>query len=201
MTKTDHIEIHELRPNLPEYPQRLLELPGRSRVMRSLGDLKLLGEGPALAVVGTRTPTPEVERDTARIVEVASEFAMVIVSGMSPGVDAIAHEAAMKAGLKTIAVPGSGINALMGSAQGKLARRILENGGLLLSPFPNESAESLDRRWWRNRIIAALCHGLVVVASEVDGGAWEAHRWARRLERMLISPDIASDAEPAETIS
>ena len=199
MTKTDYIEIRELRPNLSEYPHRVLELPGRPRVMRSLGDLALLGEGPALAVVGTRTPTPEIERDTARIVEVASEFAMVIVSGLSPGVDAIAHEAAMTAGLKTIAVPGSGINALLGSAQGKLARRIVENGGLLLSPFPNESAESLDRRWWRNRIIAALCHGLVVVASEVDGGAWEAHRWARRLERMLISPDIASDAAPVES--
>ena len=201
MTRTDLPEIRELRPSQGEYPQRVLELPGRPRVLRALGDTGLLVEGPALAVVGTRTPTPEIERDAARIVEVASEFAMVIVSGISPGVDGTAHDAAIRAKLKTIAVPGCGISALLQSEQGDLARRILDAGGLLLSPFPNESAESLDRRWWRNRIIAALCHGLVVVASEVDGGAWEAHRWARRLERMLISPDTTSDAAPAETRS
>jgi DNA processing protein len=201
MSKTDPLEIRELKPNQSDYPERVLELPGRPRVLRTCGDLDLLNQGPALAVVGTRTPTPVIEKDTARVVEVAAEFAMVIVSGISPGVDIVAHEAALKAKLKTIAVPGCGINALLASPQGKLARRIVDNGGLILSPFPNDSAESLDRRWWRNRIIAALCHGLVVVASEVDGGAWEAHRWARRLERMLISPEIASDTAAAETRS
>ncbi len=188
------IEIHELRPSDPGYPKRVLELPGRPRILRTAGDVSLLLEGPALAVVGTRRPTPENLDDTRRIVEVASEFAMVILSGISPGVDSAAHEAALDGKLKTVGVPGCGIETLLESSQGELARRIVAEGGLVLSPFPNSAPETPDRRWWRNRLIAALCHGLVVAASEPDGGAWEAHRWARRLERRLIEPEVASDA-------
>jgi DNA processing protein len=186
-------KILVLRPGESGYPERVLELPGRPRVLRVLGDVKLLNEGPALAVVGTRTATPQMLQDTRRIVEVAREFAMVILSGISPGVDVAAHEAALAARLKTIAVPGGGITALLGSKRGSLTRRIVDAGGLVLSAFPNDAPETLDRRWWRNRLIAALCHGLVVAASEPDGGAWEAHRWARHLERRLIEPEIPSD--------
>ncbi len=186
-------DIQELRPGDSAYPERALELPGRARVLRALGSRELLLKGPALAVVGTRNATPEMLQDTRRIVDVAREFAMVILSGISPGVDAAAHEAALAAGLKTIAVPGCGIATLLESERGELVRRIVDAGGLVLSAFPNPAPESLDRRWWRNRLIAALCHGLVVAASEPEGGAWEAHRWARRLERRLIEPEISSD--------
>ena len=85
--------IRELKAADAEYPQRALELPGRHRVIRALGDLSLLQMGPILAVVGTRTPAPDVAEATGRIVEVASEFAMVVLSGISPGVDVLAHEA------------------------------------------------------------------------------------------------------------
>jgi len=186
--------IIELRPGESSYPERVLELPGRPRVLRALGETGLLDEGPALAVVGTRTPDPAMIQDTRRIVEVAREFAMVILSGISPGIDAAAHEAALGARLRTIAVPGGGITTLLESKQGELARRIVGAGGLVLSAFPNDAPETLDRRWWRNRLIAALCHGLVLVASEPEGGAWEAHRWARRLERRLIEPEVHSDS-------
>jgi DNA processing protein len=154
--------------------------------MRSLGNLDILERGPALAVVGTRNPTEETLKHTRRIVELSAEFEMVIVSGISPGVDAAAHRAALDAGLATIAVPGCGFEALLKSDRAPLAGDIVEAGGLLLSPFPVDSEETTERRWWRNRIIAALCHGLVMVASEPEGGELEAHRWARQLERRLI---------------
>ncbi len=188
------IGMRELRPGEPGYPERALEIPGRPRVLRVAGDRRLLAAGPALAVVGTRAPTEVIERDTRRVVEVAAEFAMVILSGISPGVDAAAHEAALAVGLKTLAVPGCGLGTLLASDRGDLARRIVDAGGLLVSPFPSDAPETMDRRWWRNRLIAALCHGLVVVASEPEGGAWEAHRWAGRLERRLIEPGIGSGA-------
>ncbi len=188
------MDIRELKAADAEYPQRALELPGRHRVIRALGDLHLLQSGPILAVVGTRTPETDVAEATGRIVEVASEFAMVVLSGISPGVDVLAHEAALAAGLKTAAVPGCGIDVLLESDRGELARRIVDNGGLVLSPFPNEAPETPERRMWRNRLIAALCHGLMVVAEEQDGGAWEAHGWARRLERRLIEPEVEADS-------
>lgn len=179
-------DVRRLRPTDRLYPQRVLELPGRARIMRSLGNLDILERGPALAVVGTRNPTEETLKHTRRIVELSAEFEMVIVSGISPGVDAAAHRAALDAGLATIAVPGCGFEALLKSDRAPLAGDIVEAGGLLLSPFPVDSEETTERRWWRNRIIAALCHGLVMVASEPEGGELEAHRWARQLERRLI---------------
>lgn len=181
-------EIVRLRPADPAYPPRVLEIPGRARILRVMGDRDVFQMGPALAVVGTRNAGPEVVKNARRVVELSAEFGMVIVSGMSPGVDEAAHEMAIKVGLRTIAVPGCGLDALLRSARADLTHRILEAGGLVVSPFPSASEETADRRFWRNRVIAALCHGLVVVASEPGGGELEAQRWARTLERRLIEP-------------
>ena len=115
------------------------------------------------------------------------------VLGQALRADPSAHEAALELGLKTIAIPGSGLDALLHSDRADLAHRIVESGGLIMSPFPSASPETSERRWWRNRIIAAICHGLVVVASEDDGGAWEAQRWARQLERWIIEPSEETD--------
>lgn len=187
------IDIQRIRPADPHYPQRILEIPGRARVMRVLGNLDVLESGPSLAVVGTRNLTEEILRDTRKFVKLSREFEMVIVSGISPGVDVTAHEAALELGLKTIAIPGSGLDALLQSDRSDLAHRIVDAGGLILSPFPSASSETAERRWWRNRIIAAICHGLVVIASEEDGGAWEAQRWARQLERWIIEASEETD--------
>jgi DNA processing protein len=181
--------VHRLRPGDASYPARVLEVPGRPRILRALGHLEALTSGPILAVVGVRKSTPEIMKSTRRVVDAAAEFGMVILSGISPGVDVAAHEAALDLKLKTIAVPGSGLEALLKSDRGPLAERIAEAGGLILSPFPSASPETPDRRWWRNRLLAALCHGFVVVASEPGGGELEAQRWARQLERRLILPD------------
>jgi len=181
--------VHRLRPGEESYPARVLEVPGRPRILRALGDLNVLTSGPILAVVGVRDVTPEIAKSTRRVVDAAAEFGMVILSGLSPGVDVVAHEAALEQKLKTIAVPGAGLEAMLQSDRGPLAERIVENGGLIMSGFPSASAETAERRWWRNRLIAALCHGLVVVASEPGGGELEAQRWARQLERRLILPN------------
>lgn len=181
--------VHRLRPGDESYPARVLEVPGRPRILRTMGHLEALTSGPVLAVVGVRTITPEIEKSTRRVVEAASEFGMVILSGLSPGVDVVAHETAISAGLKTIAVPGAGLETVLKSDRGPLAERIASEGGLVVSPFPSGAPETPERRWWRNRLIAALCHGLVVVASEPGGGELEAQRWARQLERRLILPD------------
>jgi DNA processing protein len=181
--------VHRLRPGDEDYPSRILEVPGRPRILRGMGHLDALTSGPILAVVGVRAITPDIQKSTRRVVHAAAEFGMVILSGISPGVDVVAHEAALETGLKTIAVPGAGLEALLQSDRASLAERILETGGLILSPFPSASPETPERRWWRNRLIAALSHGLVVVASEPGGGELEAQRWARQLERRLILPD------------
>jgi DNA processing protein len=181
--------VVKLRPGDPAYPERVIEVPGRPRVLRAFGDLEALTSGPLLAVVGKRSINDAIRKTTRRVVGAAAEFGMVVLSGMSPGVDLVAHEAALDFKLRTIAVPGCGLEALLRSDRGALAERIVEGGGLILSPFPGPAPETAERRWWRNRLLAALCHGLVVVASEPGGGELEAQRWARQLERRLILPE------------
>ena len=66
--------IRELKAADAEYPQRALELPGRHRVIRVLGDLELLQAGPILAVVGTRTPEPDVTEATGRIAWIGDQL-------------------------------------------------------------------------------------------------------------------------------
>ena len=112
-------EIVRLRPADPGYPPRVLEIPGRARILRVMGDRDVFQMGPALAVVGTRNAGPEVVKNARRVVELSAEFGMVIVSGMSPGVDEAAHEMAIKVGLRNIAVPGCGLDTLLRSAAGR----------------------------------------------------------------------------------
>jgi DNA processing protein len=128
------------------------------------------------------------DRKTTRQVSMPPRVGMVVLSGISPGVDLIAH-GTPRPPMRTIAVPGCGLEALLRSDRGALAGRIVDGGGLILSPFPGPAPETPERRWWRNRLLAALCHGLVVVASEPGGGELEAQRWARQLERRLILPE------------
>ena len=158
----------------PDYPPLLLNTADPPLLLYLEGDASLLCR-PALAVVGSRRPTPQ-GRDNAR------EFARglgahgyVIVSGLALGVDGAAHEGALQAqaqsgGPGTVAVLGTGLDAVYPRSHIGLAARIAA-GGLLVSEMALGTPPLPQNFPLRNRIIAALARGTLVVEAGLPSGS------------------------------
>lgn len=151
----------------PRYPARLWRLPDPPPLLFARGDLSLL-DRPSLAIVGTRRCS-EHGRSAARAIALAvGARGVVVVSGHAQGIDAAAHDAALATG--TVAVLGCGLDMTYPRALGRLRERI-EQRGLLLSEFSPGTAPLPRHFPRRNRLIAALAHGVVVVEAPHRSGA------------------------------
>ena len=153
----------------PDYPPLLRESPDAPAVLFVRGDVRILSE-PQLAMVGSRNPTAG-GRSTAR--EFASFFAragLTITSGLALGIDAACHEGALDAGGPTIAVLGCGLDKIYPRNHEDLAERIAASG-TLISEFPPRTAPLPACFPQRNRIIAGLSHGTLVVEAAQRSGS------------------------------
>ena len=124
-----------------------------------------------VAVVGTRRATAYGRDNTDRLVRQLSEWQTPVVSGLAYGIDTAAHTAAIEHGVATVAVLGHGLDRIYPPQNRRLAERILEHGGALLTEYPSGTA--INPRYFpaRNRIIAALSDATVVVEASEKGGA------------------------------
>lgn len=109
-----------------------------------------------------------------------------IVSGLALGADSVAHQTALNCGLPTIAVLPCGINNIAPRSNIGLARKIVENGGLLISAYPNKAGVSRDKYIARNKIIARLGYKLVVPQCEYRSGTMHTVRFAQQLNKPII---------------
>jgi DNA processing protein len=160
-----------LEPHDPEWPSRLNEL-GPHPVPERLY-LRGLPLDPAkthVAIVGTRRPTRAGIEMTERLACELAEAGFVIVSGLALGIDAAAHRAALKAGGRTIAVLGCGVDVLY-PARNKKLRDVIGQRGTLLSEYPDGTEPTTWRFPARNRIIAGLSAGVIVVEGGAKSGA------------------------------
>jgi DNA processing protein len=153
----------------PDYPALLREIPEPPPVLFALGDLTLL-ERPAVAIVGSRDHSDYGSEVAHALAWGAASGALVVVSGMARGLDAVAHNAALEAGGATIGVLGNGLGVIYPAANRALYQRVAERG-LLLTEFPpgeKPSAGSFPRR---NRLISGLARVTVVVEAAEGSGA------------------------------
>jgi DNA processing protein len=158
-----------LRAGHAGWPAGLDRLEGGPCVLFARGDISLL-ERPGVAVVGSRCST-EYGADAARLIAGGlAERGVVVVSGLARGIDGIAHAAALDAGGTTIAVLGSGIDVVYPPEHEALQERVAREGLVLTEQPPGEPAlaHHFPRR---NRIIALLSRGVVVVEAGVRSGA------------------------------
>ncbi len=164
-----------------EFPTRQLKLSGFPALLKEIPDppKKLFIRGKRLsddfrylAVVGSRKYSEYGKQSTEELISGLAGFPIVIVSGLAFGIDSIAHKAALRAGVKTVAIPGSGLakETIYPRSHFSLAKEILESGGTLLSEFPDDFQAT---RWsfpQRNRLMAGISHAtLVVEAGERSG--------------------------------
>jgi len=153
-------------------------------------------EGCALAIVGSRRPSARA-RDTARdwAAAVAANGA-VVVSGLAYGIDAAAHEGALEGGGATVAVLASGADQPSPQGNVRLAHRILEQGGALLSEFPPGTPAFAGHFPERNRLISGLAPAtLVVEARERSGSLLTASHARAQGRRLLVVPGPIDSAE------
>jgi DNA processing protein len=129
---------------------------------------------PAVAVVGSRNPTPQGLVNARRFSEALAQAGLTVVSGMALGVDGAAHEGALDAAeagqLATIAVVGTGLDRVYPKRHLALSHRIAQQG-LLLSEYPLGTPPLPPNFPKRNRIIAALSQGTLVVEAALQSGS------------------------------
>lgn len=156
---------------IAEFPPQLLELPQPPKTLYLTGALppkeKIL-----LTVVGSRKYTSYGKMACEKIILGLTGYPIAIVSGLALGIDTIAHRAAIEAGLKTIAVPGSGLSekALYPASNLTLAKEIIAHGGALLSEFPPDFRATQWSFPQRNRIMAGLSRGVLIVEAGEKSG-------------------------------
>ena len=154
-----------------EYPKQLLEIPEPPENLFVRGTLPA-EETKFLCVVGSRKYTKYGEEACIKIISELRGYPIAIVSGLALGIDAIAHKAALRAGLTAIAFPGSGLNegVLYPASNYPLARRILEAGGALVSEFEPDFKATPYAFPQRNRLMAGISHAVVIVEAAEKSG-------------------------------
>ncbi len=153
-----------------EYPHLLLETAGHPAEIHVRGELPAQNEL-CIAIVGTRKATREGKALAYTCAEELAKRGFVIVSGLALGVDGAAHDGALAANGKTIAVLANGLDSIYPRQHEHLAELILENGGGIISEYPDDSPSFPSQFLERNRIVSGLCIATVVIEAPLRSGS------------------------------
>lgn len=181
-------QIHVLPFTDPAFPNHLAETPDAPALLYVRGNFQSWNQQPLIAIVGSRKCTAygkQVAREFARSL---SQAGYMIVSGLAFGIDSIAHEATLDAGGETLAVLGSGIDDASISPQShlQLAHTVIGHGALISELAPNTNANS-GTFPARNRIMAGMCQGVVVVEATEESGSLITARLALDYNREVFA--------------
>lgn len=151
------------------YPRKLLEIDQPPPVLYSRGKLKSEDDW-AIAIVGTRRMSVYGRQVTQDLGTILAAKGVTVVSGLARGIDSIAHNAALDAGGRTLAVLGCGVDIIYPPENRKLYERILESGAVI-SEYPPGTFPESSNFPPRNRIISGLSQATVVVEAGETSGA------------------------------
>ena len=174
-----------------KFPSLLREINDPPKKLYLEGTLPDEAEYTYLAVIGSRKFSSYGKEACEKLLAGLAGHPIAIVSGLALGMDAIAHKAALKAGLPTIAVPGSGLDrsVLYPSSNRRLAEEIVDAGGALLSEFEPTFRATLYSFPQRNRIVAGMSKATLVVEAAEKSGALITARLALDYNRdVLVVP-------------
>lgn len=162
------MKIEKISINSKEYPSKLKNIYDPPQKLYVLGNRELLYQK-IIAIVGMRKATQYGKKVAYTISKGLSQSGIVIISGLAIGIDTYAHIGAIQG--KTIAVLGSGINNIYPKENIELARKIIKNGGCIISEYEiREKPEKLHFPQ-RNRIISALSDGVTIIEAGKKSGA------------------------------
>ncbi|MEX3950289.1 DNA-processing protein DprA [Paraburkholderia sp. EG287B] len=169
----------------PAYPARLLDMPDPPPLLYAMGRLELL-HARAVAVVGSRNATPQAVEDAMRFARTLAASGLTVVSGLALGVDGAAHRGALHERGGTVAVIGTGADLVYPPAHRPLAIEIAAHGALV-SEWPLGTPARSANFPQRNRVIAALVEGVVVVEAAQRSGSLITARLANEMGRDVFA--------------
>lgn len=153
------------------FPVALAAIPQPPKQLFILGaPLNELLLQPAVGVVGSRKVSPYGRTVTSTLVGALASQGIITISGLALGVDGLAHQAALEAGGLTIAVLPAGLDVIYPASHTSLARRILENGGALVSEYPAGTPPLKHNFIARNRLVSGLSLGVLVTEAAEKSG-------------------------------
>jgi DNA processing protein len=169
----------------PEYPPRLLETPDPPLLLYTAGRIELLGAA-SIAVVGSRNPTPQGRDNALAFAAELGRAGLTIVSGLALGIDAAAHEGGLATPASTIGVIGTGIDIIYPKRHAALYERLAADG-LIVSELPLGAPPLAAHFPQRNRIIAGLSLGTLVVEAALQSGSLITARLATEAGREVFA--------------
>ena len=171
-TEIKFIEQYKIVPLFitdKNYPQRLLNCYDSPLMLYYRGSADL-NKSKIVSIVGTRVHTDYGKMICEKIVEDLCAENILIISGLAYGIDTIAHKAALKNNLKTVGVLAHGLDKIYPPQNKAIAKQMVDNGGLL-TEFMSSTNPDKQNFPKRNRIVAGMCDGLIVVESSKKGGS------------------------------
>ncbi len=152
-------------------PKPLQKIPSSPKELFIVGDsLDDFLQQPRIAIVGTRKVTSYGKHITEMLASELAQNGVVIISGLALGVDGIAHRATLDAGGKTIAVLPCGIDDIAPRTHTQLAHNIVEQGGVLLSEYPDTYPPLRENFVARNRLVAGLADAVLITEAAIKSG-------------------------------
>lgn len=199
----EHLGGHLISLADSTYPDLLKQVAHPPPFLVTVGDLRLL-QAPMIAMVGTRRATITGKRVASRIGREIAEAGLSVVSGMALGIDAASHAGVLGISSAAIGRPvgvlACGLDVIYPKANAGLFRRVIE-GGLLVSEFGIGTAPEKWRFPVRNRTIAGLALGVLVVEAHATGGALSTAAAGREENREVMVVPGSVDNPAAEGIT
>ncbi len=179
-----------------DIPKDLLEIPQPPKKLYLAGELP--PEGTVyLAVVGSRKCTTYGKDAVKKLILGLRGYPIAIVSGLAVGIDALSHEAALDAGLYAVAFPGSGLSeeVFFPPTSWKLAQRIVESGGCLISEFEPDFKAQYYTFPMRNRLVAGISKAALIIEAQEKSGTLITARMALDYNKdvLALPGNISSD--------
>jgi DNA processing protein len=187
-------DVHPIPISSDSYPRTLRGIADAPPVIYVRGSADALKQTPGISVVGTRKASPHGIKIAERIAAFLSDNDICVVSGLALGIDAAAHEGALKGASPTIAVLAHGLEKANPRANAPLAQRILEAGGAWVSEHPVLTSPKPDYFVLRNRIQVGLSAASIIVEGEEHSGSATQAEYCIRNRRVLFAVLPASGA-------
>lgn len=176
------------------YPKLLKEIEDFPLMLFYKGDLKNVNFDKTLAVVGSRRASTGAKEALSNIISSMANSNVTIVSGLAYGIDATAHRAAIKSGLKTIGVVGAGLNFCYPDSNKDLYKKIEEGYGVVFSEFPPKMPPLPQNFPQRNRIVTGLSFGTLVAEAAIKSGAMiSANLTLEQNRELMCMPGLISN--------